>query len=85
MTVHSSEEEKETIRLDINWHVTANIRVMADYAYVDSDDAQLERDLDPQYFRGDFKSTSIRVKRSAYSCLDGASWLMLCAGIRCRE
>ena len=36
----------------LNWHATPNIRLMANYTYVDSDDTRLERDLDPHIFQG---------------------------------
>jgi phosphate-selective porin OprO/OprP len=36
----------------LNWHATPNIRLMANYTYVDSDDTRLERDLDPHVFQG---------------------------------
>ena len=36
----------------LNWYATPNIRLMANYTYVDSDDTRLGRDLDPHVFQG---------------------------------
>ncbi len=55
MMAHSSGGgEREELFIWANWYATPNIRLMADYTYVDSEDTRLERDLDPHMFQGGF-------------------------------